>query len=507
MKAGTMRRAALIIALPVALFSLPLLHLADSAWKDRADDLPVAGPGFADDASHLNRTAVAEVIDISPDEQVAVQQVRSAFDRAREKHITVSIAGARHSMGGQTIARGGIVLNMLKHDHTRYDRRTKNVVVGAGAMWDLVIPYLDHFGRAVEVMQSDSPFSVGGSLSVNCHGWQPARPPIVSTIEAFTIVTPDGALRRCSRSQNPELFSAVAGGLGLFGVVLDVELRTVANEQYRRETVSVKSENFTEELRRRIGNDVGLAYGRLSIAPARFLSEGLITTYHRVPGEPKPLEWHEPSKLERWLFRGSLRSDFGKSVRWWAEKHLSRFEGDDVVSRNELMDADTALYLNRSSRERDILQEYFVPPDQLSGFIGELRVAIRRRNAELLNVTVRDVRRDDTAQLRYAREDMIAVVLFLSQRPDATDEAMMRSLTEELIDAALARRGTYYLPYRLHASPAQFRRSYPECGAFFALKRRYDPGELLQNEWYRTYGRACDAGPLPLDAVATTARR
>ena len=44
------------------------------------------------------------------------------------------------------------------------------------------------------------------------------------------------------------------------------------------------------------------------------------------------------------------------------------------------------------------------------------------------------------------------------------------------------------LPYRLHATVAQFREAYPQADRFFALKRAYDPGELFQNRFYERYG-------------------
>jgi FAD/FMN-containing dehydrogenase len=65
----------------------------------------------------------------------------------------------------------------------------------------------------------------------------------------------------------------------------------------------------------------------------------------------------------------------------------------------------------------------------------------------------------------------------------------MEKLTRDLIDAALDSGGRYYLPYRLHATPEQFRKAYPQADRFFALKRRYDPGELFQNEFYLKYGQ------------------
>jgi len=45
------------------------------------------------------------------------------------------------------------------------------------------------------------------------------------------------------------------------------------------------------------------------------------------------------------------------------------------------------------------------------------------------------------------------------------------------------------LPYRLHATPEQFARAYPQSKQFFELKRKYDPEELFQNQFYVKYGK------------------
>ena len=65
----------------------------------------------------------------------------------------------------------------------------------------------------------------------------------------------------------------------------------------------------------------------------------------------------------------------------------------------------------------------------------------------------------------------------------------MQAMTRELIDTALANGGRYYLPYRLHATPEQFRTAYPQAAEFFRLKRHYDPDELFQNQFYKRYGQ------------------
>lgn len=48
--------------------------------------------------------------------------------------------------------------------------------------------------------------------------------------------------------------------------------------------------------------------------------------------------------------------------------------------------------------------------------------------------------------------------------------------------------GSYYLPYQLHATRAQFLRAYPRAPEFFALKKRLDPTNKFQNMlWDKFY--------------------
>src|SRR5580704_8098798 len=137
----------------------------------------VAKPNVADDMSRMNATEVHQVWDIPSNESDAEIGLRSLLKQARADKQHVSIAGARHSMGGQTIAPGGIRINMLPLKSMALDEQTDLLHVDAGARWADVIPYLDRHGRSIGVMQSDNDFTVGGSLSVNCHGWQYARAP------------------------------------------------------------------------------------------------------------------------------------------------------------------------------------------------------------------------------------------------------------------------------------------------------------------------------------------
>jgi FAD/FMN-containing dehydrogenase len=476
----------------LAVVCRPPVRLIRTAMSEPNELRPLPA-GRVDDASRMNETSVTEVWDMPADDAPAEKQLRRLLDRARREKLRVSIAGARHSMGGQTIARGGIQINMLPHNRMELNERGDLLHVQAGARWAQIVPYLDKHGHSVAVMQSNDSFSVGGSLSVNCHGWQQNRPPIDSTVESLRLMKADGQIVRCSRTENAQLFSLVLGGYGLFGVILDAELRVVPNERYRVAQFVVPSDRFIATWDAKVGGsaDVGMACGRLSIVPGdAFLKEAILYVFTRDPTSADLPALGEPrfQELTRTIFRSSVDSDFGKKLRWAAERDLQPRLTSAVVSRNQLLNEPATLLANRSQGSTDILHEYFVPRGRFNEFVARLREIIPKSGADLLNVTVRDVREDHDALLRYADGDMASFVMLFNQPRTPEGDKPMQKLTSELIDAALALRGRYYLPYRLHATREQFQRAYPQAQRFFDLKRRYDPDELFQNEFYAKYG-------------------
>lgn len=470
----------------------PVFHLTRTWWRDDPPGQFEPPPaGHADDVSRLNLTRVAEVWPVPSDPDTARQQLQDLLRRARETGRRVSVAGARHSMGGHTLYPDGLVIDMRPFRHLHFDPERNLLTVGAGAFWTDVIPYLDSHGRSVEVMQSDSTFSVGGSLSVNCHGWQFGRPPIASTVESFQLLRADGSLVRCSRSENTELFSLALGGYGLFGIILDVELRVAPNVRLRLEPLQLLVDDALNVLdqARLDSSGPAMVYARLNISPNHLFENMRVSAFYPDPvGEIPALAPMGRLGLHRTVFRGSVDSDYGKELRWFAETKVQPFLSPEYVSRNQLLNETPEWYLNRSPHQTDILHEYFVPRAAVSRFLAEARRIIRQQEGDLLNATVRDVAADPDTFLCYARQPVIAFVLFFNQARTPEGERRMQAMTRELIDASLEAGGCYYLPYRLHATPEQFHRAYPQAREFFRLKRQYDPEELFQNQFYARYG-------------------
>lgn len=475
------------------LVSRPAWHLLRTWYSDSpvSASIPM---GMVDDASRLNQTTVTEVLQIPATTAQAEEQLRLLLMRAAKEKLKVSVAGTRHSMGGHTIYPGGVAVDMLPFNHMKLDERGEILHVGSGAQWSEIIPYLNGHGKSVGVMQSNNTFSVGGSISVNCHGWQTGKPPIATTVERFRIMQHDGTITTCSRTENRELFSLALGGYGLFGIILDVDLRVVPNEELRLSRTIVPISEYADRLQMMTEHttEARLAYGRLDVTEDNILGSAILNVWSAgSPGSftTSPLSTVTMPQIRRAIFRGSVGDAYGKRLRWWSEQELEPLMGSTISTRNELLNVEVGLFENRSQTDTDILHEYFVPPVAFDKFVTKAREIVKEQKADLLNVTVRDVEPDLDTFLRYADQRMLCLVMLFNQKKTDAGEEQMTALTRALIDAVLDCGGRYYLTYRLHGTHSQIHKAYPQLDQFFSKKREYDPVEIFQNQFYTRYGQ------------------
>ena len=455
--------------------------------------------GFTNDASHLNKTAIYGIVHVASEDDI-----RNALQFARDNHLRVTCAGQQHSMGGQTFTHGGLVLDLRDFNRIRLDKEHKTVNIQTGARWWQLQRLLDQEGLSVKAMQSINIFSVGGTLSVNAHGIDPRPGPVSPTVRSMRIMLSSGEIVQASPTENAELFSHALGGYGLFGVILDVDLDIVDNEMYSREISYMDFTQYPDYYKSNVERnpEVGLVYGRLSVSPRSFLREAAIQIYRKAKFDDAlpPMEPARYDTLDRFIINFSKTGGMGRWLRWTMEKYaeprlhncVTRNQAMNqkeacLVTRNEEMYDDMA-YLKNRLRDTDILQEYFVPYDRMPEFVNGLRDVVRRNRANLLNVTIRTVHKDDVTALPYATQDMFGFVLYFNVKFNEQENEILKKTTTDLIDVAEKAGGTFYLPYQLFYSREQLRKSYPNIDAFFAAKKKYDPIGLFANKFYEKYG-------------------
>ncbi len=364
--------------------------------------------------------------------------------------------------------------------------------MGSGAFWQDVIKYLNGYGKSVAVMQAFSSFSIGGSLSVNGHGWQHNSPPVSSSVVSFTLLDAEGEIVNCSRTENTELFHLAIGGYGLFGIILDVKLKVVDNENLNYRRYEFESGDYLSYFDKYATQNpkAKLVFGRLKISHKRFLEDATLNVFVSSDTPlPKnaPLAANDKSEFKRLVFRSTVNSEYGKRLRWDLESYAGKIGGSANFTRNDLLNDNVKLIENKDTTSTDILHEYFIPRRNFNAFIDGLKKSLPDPDIDLLNITIRNVFKDNDSYMRYAREDVFGFVFLFNQKKNRHDEDAMRRLTEKLVQLAVRNEGTYYLPYRLHPDRGQMRSAYPQADSFFRLKLKYDPDKVFQNKFYEQY--------------------
>jgi FAD/FMN-containing dehydrogenase len=432
-----------------------------------------------------------------------VEQLRAALQDARRRGLKVSISGSRHSQGGHTYVPGGVVLDMRGMNRIRaIDSDRMTITVEGGATWDEVQRAIAPRGLAVKVMQSSNIFTVGGTLSANAHGRDVDVTQVVEVVESFRLLLADGTVVSASREENPELFSLVIGGYGLYGVILDATLRVARDELYEQSAASVDYREFPDYLARNIlaDKEVTLMLARPSIDPdpQSFLREVVVVTWRRAPpGTQGDFALTEEAHVarDRFFFGISRRFDWAKALRWSLQKKLELGAGQArLMSRNNSMRPPLApleLLDYRSTRDTDIIQEYFIPVEGFVPFMDRFREVLLADDANVLSSTIRYVTPNATPALAYApHRPALAVIQMSNVGLDATAQSRAEATTRRLVDAALEHGGTYYLTYQLYPTPEQLHRAYPGAARAFELKRHYDPDQTFSSHFWERYGHS-----------------
>ncbi len=449
---------------------------------------PAEPPDVVNDVSRLNRTSVREVVHPRNEDEI-----RNAVVRAAQNGVKVTIAGKRHSMGGQTLYAGAVALDMLQFNKIlSLDETNKILTVQSGATWSSIQQFLNPHGLAVLAMQGPNVFTVGGSMSVNAHGWDMRHGPVAASVEWFRILLADGSIRRCSREENSELFHFVLGGYGLFGVILDVGLRVTDNSAYAAIVSEVEFSQLPAYFENQVRSsaEVELGEADLSVSPGSLLRQAVALSYKRQEANTKrtdALQEEQYTSRDRYFFDLSRKYGWGKRLRWALQKWLEYPAKDAVRSRNNIFRSPIERIRYYSPKDTDILQEYFLAPQEFTVFINGLRDIVEERRVNLLSATVRYIEPNNDAFLNYSSRRALAVVLYINVKTSASGREDSSRMTREIIDLALQHDGTFYLPYVLDYDRSQLLRAYPMTGEFFAAKKRYDPLEVFYSELYARY--------------------
>jgi len=149
--------------------------------------------------------------------------VVAAVTFAQGHRQPVAVRGGGHNVAGHAVADGGVMIDLsLMHD-VRVDPDARRAFVQGGATWGAVDRASQVFGLATPGgLISDT--GVGGLALSGGIGWLRARHGLaIDNLRSAEVVTADGRVLRASATENDDLFWALRGGGGNFGVVTEFE--------------------------------------------------------------------------------------------------------------------------------------------------------------------------------------------------------------------------------------------------------------------------------------------
>jgi FAD/FMN-containing dehydrogenase len=437
------------------------------------------------------------------EQPASAADVQALIKAARKHGKIISVSGSRHATGGQQFAAHSVLVDMRGMNRIR-DLDTKSGVlsVEGGIEWpELIQGYIkaQNAAPAWGIRQKQGGgdrMTIAGALSANAHGHCLGTPPIVSDVEWIEIARADKALQKCSRTQDKELFSLAIGGYGLFGIITAVGLRLVPRRKVRR---SVETHTLAEVIplvEKRAANGSAFGYFQYSIdeTSLEFMRTGVLTTYETV-GDDTPLggastdidEAQLASLLE--LAHKDRRSAYAHYAKFELSKN-GNVEWSDLHQLSSYPSGyhkTVYRHLGDDSQGADLIWEFYVPRSELIAFLEEARRALLKSETPLIYGTVRFIEQDRDSFLAWAKKRYACVIFTPHYSGGASAIRKAGEHYRQLAQGATKRGGSFYLTYNHFAARSDMDAAYPQFAEFLQLKRKYDPAELFQSEWYRHY--------------------
>ena len=184
---------------------------------------------------------------------------------------------------------------------------------------------------------------------------------------------------------------------------------------------------------------------------------------------------------------GAVGDDYGKWLNWQIDSLVAPVLEPGRLSRNSLFNHTIGARLMTGGETSNLVLTVFVPPEELAAWLNQAGLIMAGYESDLLEIDVHYLAADTDTLLRYAARDLCAVRMLFNESRRPSGEYRIRELSMALIARAVALGGSFFLPFRRHASQRQFYSVYGNLARFARLKLRYDPEVRLQSAFYRVY--------------------
>ncbi len=421
------------------------------------------------------RTApsVADVITPTSESDIATHLATSHRVLAR---------GLGRSYGDAAQLGGGLVLNNRGLDLiSELDTDSGVVTVGAGVSIDELLTAFVPRGFFVPVTPGTRHVTIGGAIAADVHGKNHHVDGSISHhVRSMRIVTPSGPLT-VSRENDPELFWATVGGMGLTGIITEATIQLLPIDDDR---IVVDTERFSDlaavmdamssrdhEYRYSVAWVDCMANGRAVLTRGRHATANDVTDPQLRA--PRPARLVVPFTAPNLALNALSVRLFNEAVYRVAPK---KRDGQLRPYWSYFHPLDAVREWNRMYGRRGLVQYQFVVPDRRADAIER---AISRLSDEAVPSFLAVLKRFGPGNESPLSFPVAGWTLALDmpvgdeRLPDVLDE-----LDELVIDAG----GRVYLAKDARLDRETFAAMYPRASAFQSVKVRVDPNGILTSD-------------------------
>jgi decaprenylphospho-beta-D-ribofuranose 2-oxidase len=334
--------------------------------------------------------------------------------------------------------------------------------------------------------------TLGGSIAADVHGKNHHRDSsLAAHVTSLDLMLASGEVRRCSRDQNPDLFWATVGGMGLTGVILEVEirLRRIESAWIEGEVIRVKDVDQAIEAFERADREYQYSVAWIDCASGgASLGRSVIDLGNFAPvASLDPKRRTEPFAI-RHSTRASVPFDLPNfALSSWSVRafNTAYYAIHARAAKRTLVDYDRFFYpldsihhWNRIYGKRGFVQYQCVWPavESRAGLIETLESIGRSRRGSFLTVLKKFGPQE--GMLSFPMPGYTLALDF------PIDDGLFPFL-DTLDEMVLRRGGRVYLAKDARMKPAMFRAMYPNLPRWRAIKNECDPNDRFSSSLSR----------------------
>jgi decaprenylphospho-beta-D-ribofuranose 2-oxidase len=424
-------------------------------------------------------------------------EVRRVTDRAEVAALLASAPprgvaprGLGRSYNDAAQSAGGRVLDLTGLTQVLgFDVVTGSLHAEAGLALDRLLRQVLPFGWFVPVTPGTRFVTLGGALAADVHGKNHhVDGAFAEHVTGFTLVPPDGEPRWVTAQEDPRLFWATAGGMGLTGVITTVQLRLLRVDSAWMRVDTERARDLDDLLARLARDDDRVPYSVAWIdgtATGARMGRGVISRgWHAEPSETPgddPLRYDAATRLRvpELVPPGLLnRASVTAFNELWFRRAPRRREGEIQTIGRFFHPLDGVADWNRVYGPRGFLQYQFVVP---LGAVEALTRIVDRISSSSLASFLAVLKRfgpGNEGLLSFPDEGWTLAL-------DFPNLAELGPLFDELDELVLQAGGRHYLAKDARMSREVLRAGYPRLDEFLAVRDELDPQRRLVTDLSR----------------------